>query len=298
MRAVRTHGQPLVDDPSRIAGVTMLGVDETAFLRARRLRRTSDVSGMVDTATGRLLDVVEDRTAMAVSDWLADRDDDWRRQVGVVALGSHRGYANAISQHLGHATMVVDRWHAIRLANALVDDVRRRVQQQTTGHRGRKNDPLYRIKRTLLQAADTLLDIQWARLEAAWDFADPDGEVFDAWAVKELARDIYAAPTLHDAREAMADLYTWAHNTGIPECVRLAGTYRRWEAEILAFHTTGGASNGPTEGVNLVIKKVRRGGHGFRNFDNYRLRLLLHCGVTWHDPPVARLRKRQPRSAA
>ena len=66
----------------------------------------------------------------------------------------------------------------------------------------------------------------------------------------------------------------------------------------MAFHTTGGASNGPTEACNLIIKKVLRVGHGFRNFDNYRLRLLLHCGVDWHDDPAARLRKRQPRLAA
>jgi Transposase len=45
------------------------------------------------------------------------------------------------------------------------------------------------------------------------------------------------------------------------------------------FHTTGGCSNGPTEALNLLIKKVKRVGYGFRNFANYRLRLLLHCGV-------------------
>jgi len=45
-------------------------------------------------------------------------------------------------------------------------------------------------------------------------------------------------------------------------------------------------------------KKVKRTGHGFRNFDNYRLRLLLHCGVDWHDASAARLRTRRPRSAA
>jgi hypothetical protein len=32
--------------------------------------------------------------------------------------------------------------------------------------------------------------------------------------------------------------------------------------------------------MNLLIKKVKRVGHGFRSFTNYRLRLLLHCG--WH----------------
>jgi transposase len=168
MRAVRAHGQPLIDDPHRLDGVAHLGMDESAFLRASRLRHTSYVSGLVDTATGRLLDVVEDRTAKAVSDWLAERDPAWLAAVGIVALDPHRGYANAVGVHLGHATLVVDRWHAIRLAGAMVDDVRRRVQQETTGHRGRKDDPLYRIRRTLLMAADRLSDRQWARLEAAW----------------------------------------------------------------------------------------------------------------------------------
>ena len=64
------------------------------------------------------------------------------------------------------------------------------------------------------------------------------------------------------------------------ELSRLARTVRAWEAEILAFHSTGGCSTGPTEAVNLLIKKVKRVGHGFRSFVNYRLRLLLHCDVT------------------
>jgi len=40
-------------------------------------------------------------------------------------------------------------------------------------------------------------------------------------------------------------------------------------------------SNGPIEAMNLLFKKIKRVGHGFRNFNNYRLRLLLHCGVDW-----------------
>jgi transposase len=67
---------------------------------------------------------------------------------------------------------------------------------------------------------------------------------------------------------------------------------------VLAFHTTGGCSNGPTEALNLLIKKVKRVGHGFRNLANYRLRLLLHCGVTWQTPRTARLRGRTPRRVA
>ena len=77
--------------------------------------------------------------------------------------------------------------------------------------------------------------------------------------------------------------------------MRLARTVRAWEAEILAFHSTKSCSNGPTEAVNLLIKKVKRVGHGFRNFTNYRLRLLLHCGVRWQTHRTTRLRSRSPR---
>ena len=86
------------------------------------------------------------------------------------------------------------------------------------------------------------------------------------------------------------------HGYGARHC--LAGTVRAWEAEILAFHSTMGCSNGPTEAVNLLIKKVKRVGHGFRNFTNYRLRLLLHCGVRWQTHRTARLRGRSPRLVA
>lgn len=82
----------------------------------------------------------------------------------------------------------------------------------------------------------------------------------------------------------------------VPELTRLAKTVAAWQDEILAYHHTG-LSNGPTEAMNLLVKKIKRVGHGFRNFDNYRLRLLLHCGVTWQDQPTARLRAR-PRSVA
>ena len=77
----------------------------------------------------------------------------------------------------------------------------------------------------------------------------------------------------------------------------LAKALIRWRAEIVAHHTTG-ASNGPTEAVNLTIKAVKRCGRGFRNFGNYRLRLLLVAGVRWQTAPVTKLRGRAPRLIA
>src|SRR5438128_2006699 len=71
----------------------------------------------------------------------------------------------------------------------------------------------------------------------------------------------------------------------VAEIRSLGDTLARWRAEILARHDTG-ASNGPTEGLNLLVKKVQRCGHGFRRFEHYRLRVLLHTGgITWPTRP-------------
>lgn len=76
-----------------------------------------------------------------------------------------------------------------------------------------------------------------------------------------------------------------------------ARTLDTWEEETLNYHRAG-AANGPTLAVNLIIEETRRLGHGFRNWDNYRLRLLLHCSIIWYTPPTKRIRGGKPPLAA
>jgi transposase len=298
MRAVADHGRPLLEDPGRLDGVAALGLDETSFLKATRTAPTRYVTGLVDLEGGRLLDVVADRTRAAVDGWLGVQPRGWLADITTVALDPWRGYASALVASLGHATVVVDHFHAIKLANSVVDQVRRRTQQATLGHRGRKPDPLYRIRKLLLTAAEQLTGHGRARLRAALAVGDPFREVTAAWQGKELLRAVYAAADLAAARTALDRFYRWCDGVQILELSRLARTVRAWQTEILAWHLTAGCSNGPTEAVNLLIKQVKRVGHGFRNFDNYRLRLLLHCGVRWQTHRTARLRGRSPRLVA
>jgi transposase len=290
MRAVRDHGGRLVEDPARLEGVAALGLDETSFLKATRMAPTRYVTGLVDLECGGLLDLAADRTRAAVDGWLGAQSRAWLARIATVALDPWRGYASALVAPLGHATVVIDHFHAIRLANMVVDQVRRRVQQTTLEHRGRKHDPLYRIRKLAITARERLTQRGRARLRAGLAAGDPTGEVVAAWQGKELLRAVYAAVGTEAARAALGRFYRWADGVGVAELSRLARTVRVWEAEILAFHLTGGCSNGTTEAVNLLIKKVKRVGHGFRNFDNYRLRLLLHCGITWQAPQTAKLR--------
>lgn len=298
MAAVRDHGRDKVDDPARTAAATAIGVDETVFLHACRNRHTTYATGIVDLDRSQLLDVVAGRSGRVLGDWLQGQTLAWRDQILVAAIDPFRGYANAMRSRLPDATLVVDHFHAVKLANSAIDDVRRRVQQEQTGHRGRSGDPLYGIRRLLLVGAERLSERGWARIHAGLAAGDPADEVSAALVAKELLRDVYSASGIRSARARLAKFYAHCADADVAELTRLAKTVRAWENEILAYHRCGLASNGPTEAVNLGIETVRRTGRGFRNFDNYRLRLLLALGTKWHTRPTARIRSRQPRFVA
>jgi Transposase len=112
------------------------------------------------------------------------------------------------------------------------------------GHRGRKPDPLCRIRKLLLTAAEQLTGRGRVRLRAGLAAGDPGGEVVAAWQGKELLRAVYATNDLARARAALDRFYHWTDGVQLPELSRLARTVKAWEAEILAFHATGGCSNG------------------------------------------------------
>jgi hypothetical protein len=298
MAAVADHGRPLVEDPGRFAGVRALGLDETRFLSATPQAPARNVTGFVDLERALLLDVVAGRERQGGQGLAGRARPRLARRPARRGRRSPPGLSPTGSlAHLGQATVVVHHFHAVALARCAVDDVRRRVQNETLGHRGRKGDPLYGIRRLLLVGAERLGERGWARLAAGLAAGDPDGEVAAAVLAKELLRETYAAAEPRQARRCLVAFYQWCADAEVPELTRLATTISAWEAEVLAYHTTG-VSNGPTEAVNLLIEKVRRIGHGFRNFANYRLRLLLRCGVQWQTQRTARIRGRQPRLVA
>lgn len=297
-QAVIDHGDQLIADDARLEHVTALGVDEHTFQHANATRRTQMVTTFVDIDRGRLLDVVPGRSGEVVRTWIGQRTDGWADQIRIAAIDAFAGYASAIRSTLPDATLVIDHFHAIRLASEAVNGARRRVQQDTTGHRGRSGDPLYGIRRLLLMTWNHLNERGWERLRAGLAAGDRDGEIAAVWLARELLVEVYAANGLEHAKRQLTVFFQHAADANVPELTRLANTIDRCSAEVLAFHTTGGASNGPTEAVNLLIEKIRRIGHGYRNFNNYRRRLLLGCGIQWDTLPTRRIRGRQPAFAA
>jgi transposase len=187
-------------------------------------------------------------------------------------------YAAVYTVTLPKASQVVDPFHAIALANRCLDDVRRRVQSEQTGHRGRKADPLYRARRVLLMGEENLNVESSARLASLLELGDPNAEVAIAYRVKERFRDFYRSGDPAQARQLLEELQAHCEQKAMPpEVQRLGRTIKRWFDKLCNYHLAK-VTNGPTESINNLIKRIKRVGFGFRNFRNYRVRTLLYAG--------------------
>ncbi len=278
MTAIAYWATALIEDPGRIVGVRALGVDETSFLAATPSASTRWVSAICNVETATVVDLIEGRNHAELDRWLAERPREWKETVAATVSDLHEPFRRALGEHFPDATAVADPFHVVAVGNRALDRCRRRIQNETLGHRGHKADPLYRARKLLTIAAERLSPEGEARRHGLLAAGDPDGHVETAWSAKECLRELYTLYGEPAVAGRWLDLLIEdCVGFEIPELSGMARTLRRWRDHILAWHITG-ISNGPTEGVNSIIKKVKRVGAGFRSFINYRIRVLLAIG--------------------
>jgi len=175
---------------------------------------------------------------------------------------------------------VLDAFHVVKLGTQVVDEVRRRVQQDTLSRRGHKDDPLYKIRGLLRRGREHLGEKQVTKLNSCLIAGDPGFEVTVAWHCYQQLRSMYQASTPSEGKLIAEHVIASFHDCPIPEVARLGRTLRMWRQHVLARFETHRISNGGTEAVNLIIEKTRRLAHGFRTFEHYRLRILLAASGT------------------
>ena len=275
---VIAYGTPLVEDPERIGDVDALGLDETLFARLGPWRTQHWSTSIVDVRRGQLLDVIPGRSSIGACEWLAGRDQRWLDTIGWATLDLSGPWRLAFTTMLPDAVQVADPFHLVKLANTRLDEVRRRVQHDTLGHRGHRNDPLYRSRRLLTKASERLNDAGRDKLVGLLEAGDPRGEVRMAWHAKEVVRSIYDHTDPALAVEFVTRLGADLQDESCPPEIRQLGrTITKWRAQIAAWHQAH-VSNGPTEAANNLIKVVKRIAFGFTSFRNYRIRTLLYAG--------------------
>lgn len=274
----------LIDDPTRFDGVRVIGVDEHAWRHTHGDRFVTviiDLTPIRDqTGPSRLLDMIPGRSKQVFKTWLDAQSATFRDGIEVVAMDGFTGFKTAAAEELPEAACVMDPFHVVALAGDALERCRQRVQQDTTGHRGRSGDPLYGIRRSLRTGADLLTDRQLQRVHGVLE-PDEHAEVRATWGVYQR---IVAAYRDNDRTAAKAELDTiiTAISRGVPaeltEVLTLGRTMKRRAADILAYFDHPGTSNGPTEAMNGRLEHLRGTALGFRNMHNYIARALLDTG--------------------
>jgi transposase len=277
--AVTSYGEALLEaDRKRLNRTTAIGLDEISFVKLGSRIHTSYATTVADVENHQIIEILPTRNFADVAGWIDKQPRPWKERIRFGALDMSATYAAVYTVMLPKADQVVDPFHVISLANRCLDAVRRRVQTEQLGHRGRRDDPLYRAHRVLLTGEEKLDAGATERLWSLLALGDPGAEVAIAYRIKERLRDFYRTRDPDEARALLTELERHCLRRAMPpEIQKLGRTIKSWFDKIANYHLAR-ISNGPTEALNNLIKRIKRIGFGFRNFENYRIRALLYAG--------------------
>jgi len=257
--------------------VTRVGIDEKSFLRGH-----SYITLLNDLDGGRVLDVVPERTEAACRDLIVKAlPTDWSRfKIEAVAMDMWPAFRNAASDLLEQAEIVYDRFHISKYLSEAVDQVRRAEHKQllTQG-----DQSLTGTRYSWLRSADT-------RTEKHQDVLDRlcgrNLKTSRAWAIKETFQEFWNTHNEGFAEGIFRRWYDWAVRSQLKPMVKVAKMLKRHLNGLMSYFGHR-ISNAVSEGLNSKIQAIKASARGFRNFENYRNRILFSCGKLALSPKIA-----------
>ncbi len=253
---VREATRRIPADPFQ--GLRRLGIDEIA---ERKGRNAYDLI-FYNLDTGKPMEVLEGRTKEQLMGYLKGLSEAITRGIAEVCIDMWRPYAQAVAEVLPHASLVVDRFHVMQSVN-------RDLKQLKNARKKELPEEAKACHYPLLKNQADLTEKQREILERVYE-ADPI--LKRAPQLKEHFRAIFeTVQTLEDARKQVQKWIGKAYKHHVFPTV--ITTMQTWLNSILNYfhHRT---TNSPSEGINNKIKLVKRRAYGFRNFANFRLRIL------------------------
>lgn len=239
-----------------------IGIDEHSFRRNNIYGRTEFASIIVDYPNRRVFELVNGKTTMDLMEQL--RHIGGRENVKNAIVDLCDPFKNFIKLQFPNAKIVADKFHVLRLITpALI-----KKRYEITGTRADAK------ARRLLTMSSHKLNY-WER-SALWEYLKKYPELQELYRYKEILHKFYRTKGLNRARAALAMITDRMGDSQLPEIKKLRKTLMKWREEILAYFETG-LTNGRTEGYNNLAKLVQKRAFGYKNFRNYRLRLLSAC---------------------
>lgn len=218
---------------------------------------------------GLVLDVLPDRNKETLLKWLDERGIEWCAAVQYACSDMWDAYQQAAEQKLPNARRVVDRFHVMKNLNDALTKVRRAIQKDAD----EKTKELLKGCRWLLVKNRQNLSEEQEKQLAGMLEASP--ELKTCYELKEAFRDLFNQNLTPNAAEKR--LRRWVAKveaTAFKSLKSFVNTLRNWWQQILNYFD-GRFNNGFAEGVNLKIKMLNRRGYGYRNFNSFRLHVLV-----------------------
>jgi len=240
--------------------VTHIAIDEIAVQKGHKY-----LTVVMDLKSGRVIFVGDGKKSDALLPF-------WKRlkrsraKIVAVCTDMSPAYTSAIQAHLPEAIHVFDRFHVMKLFNAKLTDLRRRLHGETKDKD--EKDALKGIRFDLLKREPDEKGSE--RLEKALKLS---ADLAVAHALKEQLYDLWEAD---DEAEAFGLLVEWLEDaewSKIPEMQAFAKTLKTHSREILNYHDCN-LTSGPLEGLNNKVKTLKRQSYGFRDLEYFKLKIL------------------------
>ena len=218
---------------------------------------------------GLVLDVLPDRSKETLLIWLEKRGKEWCETVKVACSDMWAAYQEAAAQKLPNARRVVDRFHVMKNLTEALTQARRAIQKDADEETQAR---LKGCRWLLVKNRENLSEDQQQRLAQMLE-ASP--ELSSCYELKESFRELFNENLTYPAAEER--LLSWiakVEATSFKALKSFVNTLRHWWEQILNYFD-GRYNNGFAEGVNLKIKMLNRRGYGYRNFNSFRLHVLV-----------------------
>jgi transposase len=249
-----------------LEGLKHLGLDEKSFKRGQ-----SYITVLTDLDESRVLEVVPERTQEAAEQALRALSPEQKQSVEAVAVDMWAPFERAIRAQLPNAALVHDKYHASAYLNEAVDEVRRQEHKelQRTG-----DETLTGSRQLWLYNPENFSEEQASEFKKLKDL---NLKVARAWAAKELFTKFWGYQEKGWARRFFREWFGWVSRSRLEPMKEVARMLKR-HLENLLTYIDHPITNGVTEGLNSKIQALRAAARGFRNFANYRIRILFFCG--------------------
>jgi transposase len=243
-----------------------LGMDEKIFKRGQ-----SYVTLLTDLDQSRVLDVVEERTTEAADQLWETLSPEQKQTVEAVAVDMWEPFIRTIEKQVPNADIVHDKFHVSKYLGEAVDKVRRQEHKELMAQ---GDETLKGTRQLWLYNPQNFSPEQVEEFSALKDL---QLKVARAWAAKELFSKFWEYQEEGWARRFFKDWFGWVSRSQLKPVVEVAQMLKRHLDNLLTYlkhHIT----NAVTEGLNSKIQSLKSAARGFRNFRNYRIRILFFCG--------------------